>query len=97
MTIYSGESFGLLNEFFDIYGNPQTPDELIYSIIRLSDDSIIKTETLTPTGTSYVIPISSSTNTIDGLSEERKIVVKWTYNDGTDGDVEVYFYNIEQP
>ena len=97
MTVYSGESLGILVQTFNIYGVEQQPETAEYSIIRLSDDSIVRSDSLVPTGTSFVISITAEDNTIEGNSEERKVVIRWTYNDGDDAGVIVYYYTLEQP
>lgn len=97
MIILSGESFGLLCQFINMYGNPEAPDSLEYTITKLSDDSIVRDDTVDSPGVNYVIPLSVTDNTITDDSEERKVVVRWIYNGGSDGDVFVYYYTIEQP
>jgi hypothetical protein len=95
-TYYSEESFDILTSFFDEDNTPVTPESLTYSIKNRATGGVVRTATVTPSTTSYTIPVTIGDNTITA-DETRKVVVKWTYNGGTKGDVKVYNYNLKLP
>lgn len=95
-TFYSEESFDIVTSFFDENNDPVTPESLTYSILNRSTNGVIRSATVTPSTTSYTIPVSITDNTVSD-DETRKVVVKWTYNGGTKGDVKVYNYNLQVP
>lgn len=90
-SYYSGESFDIVATF------SSTPETLTYTIKDIEDNTTVRTATLTTPGGSYTIPVTVTDNTITGESEERRVVINWTYNGGTKGDIEVYNYRLVQP
>lgn len=83
--------------FFDEEGDPVIPESMTYSIINSATGAVIRSETVTPTTTSYVIEISKDENTITIQEESRKVIVEWEFNDGQSGDTSIYRYRIKKP
>jgi len=86
MLINDQQSFKVTCLFKDDTNQPVKPESLTY-ILQKDDGTVVRTVTVTPTGTSYVIPITVEDNTL-GVDDivERKLIVDWVYNNGTKGD-----------
>lgn len=95
---YAGVSFSLRVDFKDEDGLPITPDDIEYEIIN-EDGVVIESDEDNPTETWYKIKLTTDVNTLDeGVEvEERKVIIAWTFNEGTEGDVKVFTYKIEKP
>lgn len=101
-SVYSKTSFDLMCMFYDKNGVQITPESIEYTVYNGKTHEIIKTDTIDPLDIPidpfvFRLPLTVDDNTITEDSERRKVVIDWTYNNGNDGDVEVYYYNIEQP
>jgi hypothetical protein len=94
---YNKQSFGIVFNFYDIDNRLIKPETLTYKIINRVTNEIIRTDTITPQTSTYTIQITTEDNTINSNIEKRKIIVEWDYNNGKDGDVFVYPYDIIQP
>ena len=96
-TYYSGESFDIAASFTDTTGTAATPESLNYTIKNSATGEVVRYATPSITSNTYTIPVTITDNTITGESEERRVVINWTYNGGTKGDIEVYNYRLVQP
>ena len=93
-TISSGSSLTLEFSFFDENKQPVTPESLTYTLSDPTDPEI-KTDTITSSDSKYLLELTVDDNTITEDTIRRKLILKWAYNNGTKGDVILFFYQIK--
>lgn len=97
--INEGDSKRITLQCYDYDNNKVNPETITYKVIDTDSGTILVPETvLTPNVGLVQFDIPCRVNTIigDKNTEERKVTIKWSYNNGNDGKTSTLFYLIKK-
>ena len=88
-------------DFYNENDSLIVPDTINYSIYDvISGTSIILNQPVTPIGNPFEINIDADLNIIidsANLYEQRKVIINWTYHNGTKQKLDEFIYRVKNP